>query len=240
MTAFGRYPENDYLNSGNSILDNLSEIESREIFSLGKIVSLTADDSIYEYGDVAKCVYFPFDAVFSTTSLMEDGSSAEFNLTGSEGLVGVFAAFNEQISRHWTSVLIKGDALRVEISALRHVLEESGELQAALLNSYRRTMAQISQRAVCNGRHSLSERFCFWLLLVHDRVRANEITLTHETIAKKLGARRAGVTNVAGTLQNDNIISYSRGTINILDRPKLEKHACECYYTIINAESREA
>jgi CRP-like cAMP-binding protein len=240
MIGFGRSLENKDFLRGNSVLDALSEIESREVFSIGKIVALAADEPIYDYGDVVKHLYFPLDAVFSTTSLMEDGSSAEFNLTGNEGVAGVFAAFNEQVSRHWTSVLLKGDAVKVEVAALRSLIEESDELQAALLTVYRQTIAQISQRAVCNGRHSLSERLCFWLLLVHDRVRADEIALTHETIAKKLGARRAGITNVAGTLQNEEIISYSRGTIKILNRPKLEKNACECYQAIINNEQREA
>lgn len=240
MIGFGRSSENEYSLRGNSVLDALPEIESREIFSAGKIITLAADEPVYDYGDAVKHLYFPLNAVFSTTSLMEDGSSAEFNLTGSEGATGVFAAFNEQVSRHWTSVLLKGEALKVEITALRLLIEESEELQSALLTAYRQTIAQISQRAVCNGRHSLSERFCFWLLLVHDRVQADEIALTHETIAKKLGARRAGITNVAGTLQNEEIISYSRGTIKILNRPKLEKNACECYQAIINAAQREA
>lgn len=220
---------------GNSVLDCLPEIERRELFSAGKIVNLTAEEPIYDFGDNIKYLYFPLDAVFSTTTLMEDGSSAEISLIGSEGVVGIFAAFNEQTSRHWTSVLIGGGALKIEISFLHHLLSHDHILQTALLNSYRSLMAQVSQRAVCNGRHSLAERFCFWLLLVHDRVKAGEIPLTHETIAKKLGARRAGVTNVAGALQHSESIAYSRGIISIINRSAIEKCSCECHQAIQNA-----
>ena len=221
---------------GNSVLDSLPEIERREIFSLAKIDNLAAEETIYEYGDAVKCLYFPLNSVFSTTTIMEDGSSAEISLTGREGVAGVFAAFNEQPSRYWTSVLIGGEAVRIEISSLRrNLLVESELLQTSLLESYRSLMEQISQRAVCNGRHSLAQRFCFWLLLVHDRAGTDEIALTHETIARKLGARRAGITNVAGTLQAADAIAYSRGTIKILNRRKLEKESCECYFSISNA-----
>ena len=215
--------------ASSQFLARLPEFEQREILRLGKVVTLAADDSIYNYGDAVKHLYFPFDAVFSTTSLMEDGSSAEISLTGCEGVAGVFAAFNEQSSRYWTSTLIGGDALKVEIAALQNLLRDNDLLHGDLLEAYRNLINQISQRAVCNGRHSLAERFCFWLLLVHDRTRRDEILLTHETIAKKLGARRAGVTNIAGSLQAEKVIAYSRGAITILDRPKLEKMSCECY-----------
>lgn len=217
---------------GNSILDFLPEIERREIFSLGKLIETVADESIYDFGDSVRFLYFPMSSVFSTTSLMEDGSSAEVNLVGCEGVVGVFSAFNEQTARHWTNVLVGGEALKVETAAIRDLVGDSETLNVMLLAAYRNLMAQTSQRAVCNGRHSLAERFCFWLLMVHDCLKTDEIPLTHETIAKKIGARRAGITNVAGALQAAEIISYSRGTIKIENRAKLEKNSCECYHAL--------
>ena len=211
------------MQNSNQVLALLPETVRREILQLGKTVRVDHEDSIYNFGDAVKYLYFPSDAVFSTTSLMEDGSSAEISLTGCEGIVGVFSAFNEQTSRYWTSV---------EVAAIRSLIAESEALSTALLQAYRNLTAQISQRAVCNGRHSLAERFCCWLLLVQKCANSNELPLTHETIAKKLGARRAGITNVAGTSQTAEAISYSRGTITILDRARLEKMSCECYGTI--------
>jgi hypothetical protein len=40
------------------------------------------------------------------------------------------------------------------------------------------------------------------------------------------------VTLLAGKLQQDGIIRYSRGHIEILDRARLEAASCECYRTI--------
>jgi hypothetical protein len=41
--------------------------------------------------------------------------------------------------------------------------------------------------------------------------------------------RREGVTEGALKLQQAGLIRYARGHITVLDRPGLEKRACECY-----------
>jgi len=50
--------------------------------------------------------------------------------------------------------------------------------------------------------------------------------------------RREGVTEAAGKLQKVGVIRYRRGHISVLDRPKLEKHACECYEVVRRETAR--
>ena len=87
----------------------------------------------------------------------------------------------------------------------------------------------MAQTAVCNRHHSIDQQLCRWLLLSLDRLPGNQLVMTQELIANMLGVRREGVTEAAGKLQRQGIIEYSRGRINVLDRPRLEQHSCECY-----------
>ena len=56
--------------------------------------------------------------------------------------------------------------------------------------------------------------------------------LPQEFIANMLGVRREGVAQVAGKLQSAGLIHYNRGRITVLDRPRLEAWACECYQVV--------
>jgi CRP-like cAMP-binding protein len=78
----------------------------------------------------------------------------------------------------------------------------------------------------------VEQQLCRWLLLSHDRVKADELIMTQELIADMLGVRREGVTVAAGRLQDSGAISYVRGHIKILDRKELEATVCECYRVV--------
>ncbi len=65
-----------------------------------------------------------------------------------------------------------------------------------------------------------------------DRVGRNKFDLTQEFLAEMLGVRRPGVRVAMGILERAGLISHGRGNITVIDRPGLEKVACECYGTI--------
>ena len=65
-----------------------------------------------------------------------------------------------------------------------------------------------------------------------DRIGGSALPLTQDFLAQMLGTRRASVTVAAGALQKGAIIEYSRGSVRILDRAKLEAAACDCYQVI--------
>jgi Mn-dependent DtxR family transcriptional regulator len=56
--------------------------------------------------------------------------------------------------------------------------------------------------------------------------------MTQELIASMLGVRREGITEAAGNLQREGLISYRRGHITVLDRVGLQRHSCECYEVV--------
>jgi CRP-like cAMP-binding protein len=56
--------------------------------------------------------------------------------------------------------------------------------------------------------------------------------MAQELIANMLGVRREGFTEAAGRLQKLGVITDSRGNIEVLDRPQLERLSCECYAVV--------
>lgn len=107
-----------------------------------------------------------------------------------------------------------------------------GQLQHLALLYTQALISQTSQTAVCNQHHSLDQQLCRWLLMSLDRLHENKLVITQEMIASLLGVRRESVTEAAGKLQKEGLITYSRGLIKVLDRPKLEMKVCECYEVV--------
>jgi len=77
--------------------------------------------------------------------------------------------------------------------------------------------------------HTIEQRLCRWLLMMHDRAETEELSYTHEFLAHMLGADRKSVTLAAQAMQANGLIGYQRGKIQIVDRQGLEKASCECY-----------
>ena len=193
-------------------------------FSLGQVV--------YEFGGKLDYVYFPTDSIVSLLYTMENGTSAEMGLTGNDGVVGIALFMGGGTMPNRAIVQSGGAAIRMKAKVLQDEFARGGKFQQVLLRYTQALITQISQTAVCNRLHSVEQQLCRWLLLSHDRVKADELIMTQELIADMLGVRREGVTVAAGQLQDAGAISYVRGHIKILDRKKLEETVCECYRVV--------
>ena len=202
-----------------------------------KVVTLERNQVLYEQGDAIDYVYFPVDSAVSSLAIMEDGTTLETAMVGNDGLVGISAILGSGISRQWLWVLVAGTAVQLDAKFLDMLFLRNENALKSLLRFYRSTITQISQRCVCNTRHTVMDRLCCWLLMLHDRVGDSNLRLTQEIIASRLGARRAGITVAAGALQAMHAIEYRRGQLHITEREVLERTACECY-TIMRDEFR--
>ena len=193
-------------------------------FSLGEVV--------YEFGGHLDYVFFPTTSIVSLIYTMENGASAEMGLTGNDGVVGIALFMGGGTMPNRAIVQSAGAAIRIKAKVLQDEFALGGEFQRLLLRYTQALITQISQTAVCNRLHSVEQQLCRRLLLSHDRVPADELIMTQESIAAMLGVRREGITVAAGHLQEVGAISYTRGRIKILDRQILEETVCECYRVV--------
>lgn len=219
----------------NKLLTGLPGADFARLLPHLEPVSVACGQHLYEQEAAADFAYFPETAVLSHIYFLEDGSTTEAALIGREGMVGLSAVFGSRPPTYWTEVTVAGTALRIRPEVLKQEFARSEALQRLLLAYTGARMAQLSQRAVCNCRHTVDERLCSWLLMIHDRVGDDPLPLTHEEIARHLGTRRAGITGACAALRDNRIISYSRGLIHVVDRRGLEAAACECYRALRRA-----
>ncbi len=198
-----------------------------------KPIAMPLGKVIYEPGVELDHVYFPIPGcIVSMLYVMIDGASAEIAVVGDEGMVGIALFMGGDTTPSRALVQSAGQAFRLPGNVLKKEFERHSGLQHLLLRYTQALITQMSQTAVCNRHHSVEQQLCRWLLLSLDRLSTNELTMTQELIANMLGVRREGVTEAAGKLQVQGLISYSRGRITVLDRPGLEARVCECYAVV--------
>jgi len=213
----------------NFLLAALPRKDYRHLIDDLEQVTLTYGEVLYEPGEQIKHVYFPNDSVVSLLTLVDQHRALEVGLVGREGIVGIPLALGISISPVRALVQGTGTAMRMNAASFIKELRQSHALQRALHRYTYSLMAQITQTAACNRFHVIEARLARWLLMTHDRVQSGAFRLTQEFLAQMLGVRRVGVTKAARTLQQDGLISYSRGNITILDRKGLEAASCSCY-----------
>jgi CRP-like cAMP-binding protein len=216
----------------NHILAALPDEEAARLFPRLKLVELPLGMSVYESGDVQRYMYFPTDSIVSLLYVLENGASAEIAIVGNEGVIGVSLFMGGETTPSRAIVQSAGFAYRLGSRAIKREFERHGQMLHLLLRYTQALITQMAQTAVCNRHHSVDQQLCRWLLLSIDRISGTRLNMTQELISNMLGVRREGVTTAARKLQKLGVISYSRGSIEVLDRPKLEALSCECYAVV--------
>jgi CRP-like cAMP-binding protein len=176
--------------------------------------------------------HFPNQGLISLVVELKDGRSVEAGLLGNEGASGMPAVLGLKRSPLREIVQIAGDGFRVPVDTLTEFLPSTPALRG-ILSRYAAGLAmQVAQTAACNRLHKIEERLARWLLIAQDRVDSGVVPITHDFLATMLGTDRPSVSLAAGVLQKKEIIAYTRGSVRILNRKKLEGFACECYALI--------
>ncbi|MCC6327547.1 MAG: Crp/Fnr family transcriptional regulator [Acidobacteria bacterium] len=210
-------------------IGGLPPVLLNKIRPLLKYVQLAKDEFLFQQDDKAEFVFFPETAVVSEFQMLADGRTIEVAVTGSESAVGIAAVWSTLPAINSAQVCVGGTAYKIEVEMLERELTYSRPLQRWLHDQLNGYIKQISQKVICNTHHAVEERFCTWLLMLHDRSLKSKFSLTQEYIAGVLGVYRPSVTCMAKALREKNVIDYVRGQIFISDKQKLRKMCCACY-----------
>ncbi|MGI8788072.1 MAG: Crp/Fnr family transcriptional regulator [Pyrinomonadaceae bacterium] len=220
----------------NQILAALPKKEYQRLLPDLEEFDLIYTKHIYEDGERISHVYFPESGIVSLLSSVGEKALLEVGIVGSEGMIGlpVFAGYKASNNR----AVVQGEGSAMKMSAANFLKEcKLGGALSSLLQRYTYfLLMQISQSAACNLYHRIEPRLARWLMMTRDRMHADEFKITQEFLSHMLGVRREAVSKAAANLQQQHLISYSRGNLSILNRAGLEKAACQCYQ-ILKAEA---
>jgi CRP-like cAMP-binding protein len=174
-------------------------------------------------------VFFPQRCVVSMLAAAGDGPAVEVGLVGNEGMVGLSAFLGATTSSTQAVLQIPDGAWRMDVRAFGRAVARGTALRQAMQRYTQTVISHVAQVLACNQQHTVSRRCARWLLMAHDRVGADQFTLTQDFLGQMLGAQRPTVSLTAGRLQGLGLIRYSRGVITVTDRAGLEDAACTCY-----------
>lgn len=224
------------MSSNENRLLQLLPIKDRKRFvAAGETVQLALSEILCEPGDVTRHVYFPAHAFISLIAHVEGSNGVEVGMIGYEGMLGAPLTLGVTTAPLHALVQGPGTALRMNTTAFSHELSLSPALQRLMKRYLYVLMIQLAHSAACQRFHTINARLARWLLMSEDRAQASTFHVTQEFLAYMLGVRRVGVTHAAGLLQQEGLIKYHRGEIQVLDRGGLKIAACSCYRSDLQA-----
>jgi CRP-like cAMP-binding protein len=204
-----------------------------------RIVDLKEGDVLHRPGQEILDVFFPLDCLISVTVTMDEARTAEAGIVGSREMVGVNAFMGGRETTQTKYVCqAAGTAIRMEAGPLLDEFDKVKAVRDVMLRYTQAYIAQLSQNVACNRLHTIKQRMARWILECRDRLKADDLTPTHEFISQMLGVRRAGITETAAELQQLGLIESGRKRLRIVDRAGLEKESCECFRVILGEYDR--
>ncbi len=219
----------------NRLLASLPPNEQAVLDLQLKPVELVRGTILETLGEPTEYVHFPCSgALASLLQTMQDGASVEVAAIGSDGMIGSMAALGSGVALAQAVVQLPGVFMRMPVAAFGAAMQAHPTLREKVVRYNEMIVAQMQQSIACNALHDVESRLCRWLLQTQDRTGADVLPFTQEVLGQMLGVRRTTITLVARMLQTADMIRWSRGKVEILDRQALERASCECY-----AASRE-
>ena len=220
----------------NLLLANLPSAEYQRLLPKLEQFTLNYGETIYNQGEIIEYVYFPTSGIISLLVAVEANSTLEVGIVGKEGIIGLSLFLGKMTSNNLAIVQGVGSALRMKAADFITECDINRVFSQQLKQFTHSLLIQVSQSAACYRFHPVEARLARWLLMTSDRMETNNFQITQEFLSKMLGVRREAVNKSATILQEQNLISYSRGNILIINRAGLEAESCQCYEIIRTEE----
>ncbi len=218
--------------SSNRLLATLSGEERARLEPHMSLLAVQAGGPILTAGEIVQRSVFPFDTLMVSMMVqLSGGRSVEVASIGKEGAIGGIISCGSAPAFTHCVAQIAGPAVSLPMGVLEEAKSASPHLKNLFCRYSDYLLSQVMQSVACNAFHPIEARAARWLLHAQDRV-GDRLALTQEALASLLGVQRTTVNAVAKLLQEQGLIAYRRGAIQVRDRSGLARVACECHEAV--------
>ena len=221
----------------NLLLNAMGEDARASMLAKSRRTPIEVGRVLFRPGDAITYVPFPLIGTLSLVAQPDD-MPVEAATIGNEGAAKLPSALGSQTASQELLGQVAGEMLTVPIETFTKHVQEEDRFRDLVYGYVEALVVQISLTAACNAVHHVNQRCARWLLQTHDRVEGDSFGLTQEYLGVMLGVQRPTVSIAQRTLKQAGCITFSRGSITVVDREGLEAAACHCYEMIRTAYSR--
>ena len=215
---------------GNILLQILSPEDFAQLQPHLTRVPLDLNSILASAGEPIRKICFPERGVLGFAEVLNSGQRLAVAVSGREGFAGWPLVMGNDRWPHEVIVRAEqGTALTIHAAVLIDIIDRNAGLRTVLLRCAGSMMAQMARTIVSNLIHPVECRTARWLLLYHDRIDGDEISVTHEELSVMLGVRRSSITDALHQLEGAGAIKGFRGRVVVRNRGYLEELAGETY-----------
>ena len=210
----------------NELIFLLAKEDQNRLQSVCEQVELRAGETLchVSHQKTAK-VYFLTGACVALLVQNPQHNTLAVGLIGSEGAVGLGNVLNTGTQNVHFRVQTSGTAWVADSADMALLLHQRPGMLWVISQHLWELTEHVASLAASVQFDDISTRLAFWLALSAERAKTLRLMLTHEHLAQMLGVRRVSITLAAGELKEKGLITYQRGTIEILNPLELRQMA---------------
>lgn len=213
----------------NRLLSKLKQSERSLLLDQAVSVDLDSGQVLVCAGQPLSHAFFPTSCMISLLSIHLKPRTLEVGQIGFEGVLGASSALGVSASAFDAVVTGAGRAWRIPLPVLREQCLQSRALSLLMVRFLYAELGQMGALAACGQFHRLEQRLARLLLMCQDRMQQPDLEVTHESLSRVMGVRRASVTILAGLFESRKLIHHRRGHMVLTDRAGLLATSCTCY-----------
>jgi CRP-like cAMP-binding protein len=202
----------------NQVLRSLDIDDFRLLQSRLTRIEFKLGDPFETAGVPIERVYFPESGLASIVVRLAPGDDIEVGVAGWENMTGAALVLGDSQSPFECMAQMPGEAFSIAAADFLEALDQSQTLSRHMVKFARALSIQTAFTAYVNGHETIVSRLARWLLMLHDRVDGDALSITHNFLSTMMGVRRQSVTEALHILEGKHLLVSGRASIVLRDR----------------------